>query len=324
MTEMNNSMIHLKRKGMMRIAVILLLILSAGFAHSQEEQGRIPELNDHVFTNISVLRYPFTNTTFTTNLGIGSADNLTYHIDDINGQPIFGVNGSLTYAHLSFNYQQQVRDWIALYLYGGLTTRLGTDVFSLLSQGVNTVSYFRIGWLIKIAEGEKYVLSGTIGLNNSSGTFINIKKFVVDIINQVPSPSITNDVPILLGDFGLQFAYAFNQLIGMNLDGNLSFGESFDRGDADLRYALKGAFDFNFIKYKVPLGLVLSGSLVTQPELVYTEKGTASIFGVKLAYTGTKDFLLGLEANRMSIPLEDLDEKSNFKVGTISIRYYFN
>jgi len=308
----------------MRITGILLLILSAGFVNAQEEQNRIPELNRHVFTYIANLKYPFTNTTFTTNLGIGSADNLTYHIGDINGQPIFGVNGSLTFAHLSFDYQQQIRDWIALYMYGGLTTRLGTDVFSLLSQGVNAVSSFRVGWLVRIAEGKKYALSGTIGLNNSSGTFINIKKFVMDIVNGIPSPSITTDVPILLGDFGLQFAYGFNQVIGMNLDGNLSFGESFDRGNADLRYGLKSAFDFNFVKYKVPLGLVVSASLVSQPDLVYTENGTASLFSFKLAYTGARDFLMGVEMTRMSIPLEDVDEKSHFKVGLISIRYYFN
>ena len=143
-------------------------------------------------------------------------------------------------------------------------------------------------------------------------------------MNRVPSPSITTDVPILLGDLGLQFAYGFNQVMGMNLDGNLSFGESFDRSDAELRYALKAAFDFNFIKYRVPLGLLLSGSLISQPELVYTENGTASILGVKLSYTGTRDFLLGVETSRMSIPLENVDEKSHFKVATISIRYYFN
>jgi hypothetical protein len=324
MIHMKKLMKHHRCKWMMRIAGTLLIVLSAGFAYSQEEPNRIPELNRHVFTYISNIKYPFTNTAFTTNLGFGSANNLSYNIGNINGRPIAGLNGSLTFAHLSFDYQQRVRDWIALYMSGSLTTRLGTNLFSLLSQGVNAVSSFRIGWLIRIAEGEKYALSGTIGLNNSSGTFINLRKFAEDIINRVPNPSITTDVPIMLGDFGLQFAYGFNQVIGLNLDGNVSFGESFDRGDPDLRYALKTAFDFNFIKYRVPLGLVFSGSLVSQPELVYTENGTASIVGVKLSYTGTRDFLLGVEATRMSIPLEDVDQKSHFKVGMISMRYYFN
>ncbi|MBS0000256.1 MAG: hypothetical protein KFF73_14845 [Cyclobacteriaceae bacterium] len=55
---------------------------------------------------------------------IGNADNLSYEIEDINGQPIAGIEGSLTFASLSFNYQQRIRDWVALYLYGGLSTRL--------------------------------------------------------------------------------------------------------------------------------------------------------------------------------------------------------
>ena len=308
------------------VAVIGLLLLAfvPEIAWAQESDNRIPQLNGHTFVYISNVQYPFTNSLFTSNLGIGNANNLSYEIDDINGQPIFGIKGSLTYASLSFNYQQRIRDWIALYMHGGLTARLGSDVFSLLSQGVSTVSSFRIGWLIRIAEGEKYALSGTVGLNNSSGTFISIRRFVQDILNQVPNPSITTDSPILLGDFGLQFAYAFNQVIGLNLDGDLSFGESFDRKDADLRFALKSALDFNFIKYRVPLGFVLNYSMVSQPDLVYTDKGTAQIIGVKLTYTGTNDFLIGLEASKMNIPLEDVAQKSSFKVGMLSIRYYFN
>lgn len=315
---------HKYRAYSVAVIGILLLAFVPEIAWAQESDNRIPQLNGHTFVYLSNVKYPFTNSLFTSNLGIGNANNLSYEIDDINGQPIIGIKGSLTYASLSFNYQQRIRDWIALYMHGGLTARLGSDVFSLLSQGVSTVSSFRIGWLIRIAEGEKYALSGTVGLNNSSGTFINIRRFVQDIINQVPNPSITTDSPILLGDFGLQFAYAFNQVIGLNLDGNLSFGESFDRKDADLRYALKSALDFNFIKYRVPLGFVLNYSRVSQPELVYTDKGTAQIIGVKLTYTGTNDFLIGLEASKMNIPLEDVDQKSQFKVGLISIRYYFN
>ncbi len=315
---------HSYRSWVVACLGILWLVLFSGKVYAQESENKIPELHGHSFVYMSNLKYPFAKTIFTSNLGIGSANNLSYNIRDINGQPIIGVKGSLTFAHLSFDYQQRIRDWIALYLYGGLSARLGSDVFSLLSQGINTVSSFRIGWLIRISKGEKYALSGTIGLNNSSGTFINIKRFVQDIINQVPNPSITTDAPILLGDFGLQFAYAFNQVIGLNLDGGLSFGESFDRKDADLRYAMKGAFDFNFIKYRVPIGLVLGYTLASQPELVYTDKGTAHIFGFKLSYTGTKDFLIGLEASQMNIPLEDVDQKSQFKVGMISIRYYFN
>jgi len=305
-----------------------VIILFAGTTHiglAQESESKIPELNDHVFTYISNFKSPFTNTSFTTNLGIGSASNLSYEIGDINGQPIVGINGNLLFANLSFDYQQRIREWIALYLHGGLTARLGTDVFSLLSQGVNTVTSFEIGWLVRIAEGEKYALSGTIGLSNLSGTFINIRRFVDDIVNNIPNPSITKSVPVILGEAGLQFAYGFTQVTALSLEGQLGLGESFDRTDSDLRYALKGSLDFNFKrKYNVPLGLILGYSLVSQPQLVYINKGTAHLGTIKLAYTGTKDFLIGIETTMMNIPLEDVDQKSRFLVNLLSIRYYFN
>ncbi|MBS0000255.1 MAG: hypothetical protein KFF73_14840 [Cyclobacteriaceae bacterium] len=128
-----------------------------------------------------------------------------------------------------------------------------------------------------------------------------------------------------MGDFGLQFAFGFNQLIGLSLEGNLSFGESFDREDSDLRYALKGGLDFNFKRrYNVPLGLIVGYSMISQPELVYTDEGTALITSFKLTYTGTSDFLIGLESGLMSIPLVEVDQKSNFLATMFSVRYYFN
>ena len=310
------------------ICWLLIIILIGSFTvygYAQESGNKIPELNDHVFTYFSSLKSPFTNTSFTTNLGFGSASNLSYEITDINGQPIAGINGSLIFTTLSFDYQQRVRDWIAMYLHGGLTARLGSDVFSLLSQGVNTVTTFKIGWIIKLIEGEKYALSGNIGINNYSGTFINIQRFLEDVINNVPNPSISASAPVLLGEAGLQFAYGFNEVIGLSLEGTLGVGESFDRKDSDLRYALKGGLDFNFKhKYDVPLGLALGYNLVSQPQLVYINKGTAQITGFKLSYTGTRDYLIGIETHLMNIPLENVDEKSRFLVALLSMRYYFN
>ncbi len=321
----NTSIIIASKSYLYRVLMFILVGSITQYGYAQESENNIPELNDHVFVYSSNLKYPFTNTNFTTNLGFGSASNLNYEINDIDGQPIAGINGNLIFANLSFEYQQRIRDWIALYLEGGLTARLGSDVFSLLSQGVNTVTVFKIGWMIKLIEGEKYALSGNIGINNYSGTFISITDFVDDVINNVPNPSISKSAPVLLGEAGLQFAYGFNEMIGLTLEGRLGIGESFDRKESDLRYALMGGLDFNFKrKYNVPLGLVLGYNLVSQPQLVYVNKGTAQITSLKIAYTGTRDFLIGIEASMMNIPLENVEQKSRFVVALLSMRYYFN
>lgn len=310
-----------------KIIVTVILLNVSGFSsiRAQDSLNRIPELNNHVFTYISNIRYPFTNTSFTTNIGIGNADNLNFDINDINGQQILGINGSLAFAHLSFHYQQRIRDWVALYLDAGLSTRLGTDVFSLLSQGINTVSIFKIGWLVRMVQEDKFTLTSNIGITNSSGTFINIRRFVQDVLNNVPNPSIASSAPVLSGDIGLQFAYGFNSVMGLTLESNLTFGESYDRGNAEIKYAFKSAFDLNFKRrYNVPLGFILSYTILTNPEIVYTDDGYGQITGLKLVYTGTNDFLVGIEQSLMSIPLEEVDKQSSFLVSLISIRYYFN
>ena len=310
-----------------RINLIFLFILISivPSIYAQEAVSKIPELNGHVFPYFSNIRSPFTNTSINLNIGVGSADNLYYEITGVGGQPLIGLKGELLFANLSFQYQQRIRDWVALYVNGTLSTRLGTNVFSLISTGINTVSGTEIGWLFRLAHGKKYILSGSVEMTSYSGNFIDIRGFVEDLINQVPNPSISSDVPVLLGGAGLRFSYALNRVIGLGATGDLFYGESFVRGDEDLLYGLNGMIDLNFYgKYQVPIGLILTTGIAKHPSIVYTDQGFATISSLMINYTGTSDFLVGLDMNWMKIPIERINQDSKFLLMGLTMKYYFN
>lgn len=317
--------INISRTYLIIVLFIMIMFGQVQHGYSQEEVQKVPELNGHVFLPMSNIKSPFTNTTFGMKLGIGQTVNLTIPLPEIGDLPIEGIDGSVLFANLGFYYSQRVRKRAAVYLKFSMNARIGTDVGSIVSQGLNTVMATELGWIINLLETEKSSLSGTVDLYNYTGMFINVSKFVEDIIDGVPNPSLTDNVPALSAGLGLRYAYAFNSLFGMKLMGNLAYGESFDRNVTSARYNLGFAFDVNFNeKHNVPIGLALSYNLISQPEVVYFNNEFAYVGMLKIAYTGSTDFSLGLEISALSMPLEDLEKRPLVPLVAFSLLYFFN
>ena len=266
------------------------------------------------------------NTYLDIGIGIGTTGQYQYPIFEVGGQPIYAVRGELLYAIMGLAYQQKIQDWAALYIRYNLAARLGTNVGSMLAEGFSTVNSFNIGWKIRILEHDRYRLSGSIGIANYKGSFISISQFVEDVINNVPKPSIVNNVPALNGMINFQFAYGISELLGVKAEWQNSIGESLERGEASYFFSLGACIDANFQqKYNVPLGASFTYSMSTQPEQVFRESGLANNFVFRISYTGSTDFLLGLVSSYSFFPVSDADKGDLSVYGTaFSITYYFN
>jgi hypothetical protein len=307
------------------ILIISILIPSALTFAQSEEANNLPLLNGHYFVPVSSLPAPFIKSHFGMSLGIASAKDFENILLEIDDEIIIGSKGSLIFADLNFDYQQKIKDWIAFYAKVGITARVVTELQSLLAQGVNTVTSFKMGWLIKIAKGEKYLLSGNIQINNNTANFINVKGFVDDIINNAPKPSISRNVPILSGGIGLRYAYGFNDLFGLQAFGGIAYGESYERGVSDFTHRIGGSFDANLAnRTKVPMGFALFYSSSSLPELVQVKGKSATNGGIKISYTGAPHFNMGLELSQIRVPIPNVEEKVNSKSILITTKYYFN
>ena len=311
----------------MKILVFLISItVPCAMAMAQSPQeNNLPHLNNHYFIPNSNTHSPFIRSSFAMNLGIASSSDFENIILEVDGEPIIGLKGSLIFADLNFDYQQKVKDWIAFYLNVGVTARIGTELQSMLAQGVNTVATFKMGWLVHLAEGKRNKLSGSLQVNNFSANFISVGDFIDDIVNDKPNPSISKKVPILNGGIGLRYAHGFNELFGFQGFGGIAYGESYERGSSVITYALGGLFDLNLAtKTKTPMGFALFYNVSAQPDLVQVKNKFATNSGLKISYSGAPHFNLGLEISRVRVPIPNIEEKVNSTSVFISSKYFFN
>jgi hypothetical protein len=308
-------------------ALLLLFIVSITSVriNAQEVQGQKPQLNDHTFIPVSFMNSSFNNTALTLPLGIGATSNFDFEPSIPELDSLLGLNGEVLFTVLGLNYHQKVQDWISFYLRLNLTARLGTDFESLLSQGFNTVVNFEIGSMIKLYQTRKTRLGLSVGVQNYDGNFVDISGFVKDVIDGVPNPKIVRRIPALTTSGGLHFAWGINDIFGFRAEAEYAYGETFTRGRTDGFYSVKGGLDVDFNnRFKVPLGVVFSYSLTTEPEIVYVDNETARMFFWKVAYTGRRDFDIGIEGGTMVIPFENLTRKPTVNIFTITMNYFFN
>ena len=294
--------------------------------NGQEVEGQKPSLNDHTFIPVSYMASPFFNTRLTMPIGIGSTSNFNF---DETGNPaldtIDGLNGSVLFVNLGMRYSQKLQDWINFYMNVGLTARLGTNVESILSQGFNTVINVKVGSMIKLYDSKKTMLSMSVDVSNYGANFMDINGFVGDIIDGVPDPQIVRKIPALTAGAGLHFAWGINDLFGVTAAGSYAYGETFTRGQSGGRYSIKTGVDVNFNKrFQVPLGLALGYVVTTDAEIVYVDDRSGTMLFWKIAYTGRKDFDIGIETGVMTLPFDDVEEKPKVIVTSFTISYFFN
>ena len=295
----------------------------AGQVHNSD--NKIPELNGHVFLPNALNVDPFNNTYMDISVGLGSTGQFKYPLFEIDGETINATRGQLMFVQLGLIYQQKIQDWASMHIRYFLAARLGTNVGTILAQGFSTINAFQIGWKIRLAERNRYRLSTTFGVSNYNGSFLSITKFVEDVINNNPNPSLVTNVPALTGDLGFHFAYGISPLFGLKLSYVNSIGESLERGQGTYLYTFAATADANFYqKHKVPLGLSFTYQISNHPEQVFREGNISNGFSIKLAYTGTDDFVIGLNLGYTSVPVANVEDNYQIAGFAFSLRYYFN
>jgi hypothetical protein len=302
---------------------MFLLCWSTGYG--QVDNNKIPELNGHVFVPSAFFDDPFMNSTLILSVGYGSTGEYKYPIFDIDDDQIYGISGQLIFLTLGFEYQQKIQDWVSLYIKYRLAARVGTNVGAILAEGFTSINSFNIGWKIRLLERKKAKLSTTFGISNYNGTFLSIRKFVEDIIDNQPFPSLVTNTPALNGILGFHFAYGISQLFGLNINYLNSIGESLERNKTAYYFSFNPGIDLNlYQRHNIPLGFSLAYVLSSRPEQVYRESGYSNSINFRIGYTGTNDFVIGIQASYTTIPVsEDLD---NFGAMGMSFGmvYYFN
>ena len=310
----------------MRILILLMISLFIGNAlvgqGINDSTSRIPRLGDHQFLLNSAIN-PFIVTEFEMEVGVAST-NFDFQPSLLIPDSVeFRLDGEMLFINTNFRFNHRIRHWIGFFGDLSISSRIGTEAKSLLSQGINTIIGFHLGWILKIRETEKFLLTGQIELRNEEATIISISNFIDGILNGSSNPSISDNFNALTGGGGIKAAYGLSSLFGLTGSMSVNYGESFSRGNSRVLFSGGLGMDVNlYNKTRVPLGFAFNFFISSLPSF-FVEDEFSTISALKIGYTGSKDFQLGVEAISGRIPLPDVEEKSRLNGISIYTTYYF-
>ncbi len=306
--------------------ITLLLILNTVGAQSELHSSvkKMPELNGHSFPSMATFRSSFISTSLQANLGFGNTSTLKIPGIIIDDYEIFSFEGQILFFDMKVNYLQRFTPWLALQLSFSMAGRTGTNMSTIMADGVNTLNGGSIGWLVRVRKTERFNLSATLNVTNLTGNFINVQDYFRDLINNVPDPSVTKKVPAMAMGVGLTGAYAFSPVFGLQFMGEYAYGESFQRlkNEGFFAAGIIGDVDFN-PKHGVPVGLALNYTLTSAPEIVLSDGGFSNLLGLKVGYTGSDDFEIGLLYSYYNVKITSVDDKPFVNKIMLLLKFYF-
>jgi len=267
---------------------------------ANSEEIKLPVLNNHRFVVNRYATSPFIKTYFRNSLGGGVALDLKVPIYVVDGEPLTGLRGDLTFLTLEFEYQ----------------------------YAVNATYGFELGWMFKLLETDKVFLSATANLWNQSGTVLNLSNFVQDIIDNgglEPDNQLLYSKDYIQGGGGLRVAWAPSELIGVNGLSEFLFGESLDKNGTKIFYNIAGSIDLDLNKvWSVPIGFALGATVNTflSSNDSSVDENTTSVF-LRTSYTGRNDILISLDLTWNKMPISEPKQTLNGSTATISLEYYF-
>lgn len=308
------------------IFIIMLICISTAHAQTTNSNPDVknPNLNGHVFPSLSNFRSSFVTTSLNANLGYGITSPLRIGGITIGDHELYTFEGQIIFLNMGVQYQQRFNPWLAMNITLSMVGRVGADMSTILANGVNTMSGGRIGWLIRIKQSKKFNLSGSVQITNMNGSFINVKEYFEDVVNDVPNPSLVKKVPSMSIGGGLLGAWAISKVFGLQFHGDYAYGESFVRENEGGYYSFgfNADADLNPAQ-KVPIGFALGYALSSAPEIMMGDSGHANLLTGKIGYTGSDEFELGIQYTYYKINLESVEGSPSVSTFTLLLKFYF-
>ncbi len=307
------------------VYLFMALLVSAEGQPGEAIPGKkVPVLYGHTFPTVGGFRSPFVNTSLEANLGFGNTSLLKIKGIDLGDYEILSFEGKLLFYNMRVNYTQRFTPWLSLHVSMNAAGRVGTNMSTIMADGVNTLSGGTIGWLVRIMERERFYMSGSLSVNNMTGNLINVADYFRDLINNVPNPTVTKRIPAMAVSAGIQGAYAFSPTFGLQFMTEYAYGESFERKKNQGYFiaGINGDADLN-PRYRVPLGFALGYTLTSAPEIVFGEGGASNLATLKLGYTGSDDFELGLQYTFYDVKIRSVEDKPYVSKIVLLLRFFF-
>jgi hypothetical protein len=287
----------------------------------------LPILNNFRFIPSEIVSEPFITTFIKINVGTGLALDLKSYVKDLQGNIRDTVSGDLTYISADLQFQLAVNDWLAFNLGAGGFGRLGTNTYTILTSGVSYASVLSLAGKAKLWQNEKMYLSTTLDFKYQSVFLYSIYDFVKEVVEEGgidSTSSLLSEDKITSTFLNVNYACAPTDWCGILAVLGWGLGEAFEtKTKGSIRVGAAYLVDFDNVEaIEFPIGIIAS---VKYNSFGEGGSNVSNIFtyGFKIAYTGHKDFDIGIENTYQSLSYKASDEKINTILTSFTLRYYF-
>ncbi len=323
------------------LASLCFLLLSADLTAQTEETDNfnnsdttylrskklLPILNDFRFIPSQIVIDPFITTFIKMNVGTGLALDLKSYVKDLQGNIRDTVSGDLSYLSAELQFQLAVNDWLAFSLAAGGSGRIGTNTYTILTSGVSYGTIISLAGKAKIWQNEKMYLSTSLDFKYQSLFLYSIYDFVKEAVEEGgidSTSSLLSEDNISSTFLSVNYAYAPTDWCGIVTIAGFGLGEAFQtktKGNILIGASYSVDFD-NVDAIEFPIGILAS---IKYNSFGEGGSNVSNIFtyGFKIAYTGHKDFDIGIENIYQSLNYKASDERINTVLSSFTLRYYF-
>ena len=314
---------------LLSIAIFILVpYTDASSGTNTRSDYGVPKLENTTFVSNTLIKDPFINTRFCNTIGFGQTVNLETPLKKILGEDVPGLTGEVYYAILDFEYQYAVREWMAIWGEIRINGRFGNEMQALLTQGATAFGGFQLGWLFRLWQTERHMLSLSADVNKTVTTVIDIYGFLKTAIEEgeiSEQNKIIRDVPILTTALGLRYAHAISDMFGLVASGRVAYGESIRQDEGEKFYPSLGLTLHMDLKNTedIPIGFVTGYKYSFVADNGDGKLSEAQSILFNISFTGRADLNLGLDIQYQQLPMLGFDNKVEFITGQINLSYYF-
>jgi hypothetical protein len=291
--------------------------VSSGTARGQ---GAFPEKNQHVFVPTTFIPDAFVDTELA--IGIGYSNTIATDIPLFTpgGQQIATVQGDLLFLTGNVEFNCALRDWIGFFGRFNVLARSGNNTASIFASGLSAGSAFGVGWEFRLKETERSMFSGSLSLDRTSVTLIDIAAFVAN-----PNLGLSRTFTPLLGSAHARYAYGVNDRLGLSAFGGVGLGENpAESYDSTWFWKLGAVASINLARrHDIPLGFALGVRTSSYPVTFDDADGNAWAGLVSIAYMGRPDFSITLDTVYERVPIDYHDVAVGYLGFTLGLTYCF-
>ena len=308
--------------GVRALVVALGVTVGVTTARAQTDttHGAFPSKGQHVFVPTTFIPDAFVDTELA--IGIGYSNSIATDIPlfTSGGQQIGTVQGDLLFLNGNVEFTCALRDWIGFFGRFKVLARSGNNTASIYASGLSAGSSIGLGWEFRLKETERSMLSGSVELDRTSVTLIDVASFVEN-----PALGLSRTFTPLVVSAQARYAYGINDLFGLSGFFGVGHGENPAEDYESIGFWKLGVVASISLaeRYGVPLGFALGARTNSYPVTFDNAAGNAWAGLVSIAYTGRPDFSITLDSTYERVPIDYQDVDIGYVGAMVGLTYCF-